>query len=463
MSSQDRSNAPAFTTLQQAYAWLDSHINYEKKLDRISAADEAFKLDPIRRLLEAVGSPHRGLPTAHIAGTRGKGSSALALEALARAAGLRVGTFTSPHLYEYRERIRIDGAPVSPDDFIPLMRSLAGGHAQLHTDAGFQTVFELLTAAFFLAARQANVDLAIIETGLGGRLDSTNVIDAGPVLLTRIGLEHMHILGETPEAIAAEKAAILKPGGWGVYSAQGYASVVDVFQRRAQSVAAPLLEAASLVPCIKEHYTPEGMELTFRYCEAALPLRLPLFGPFLAENLQGVLAFYDRLAAEGVVPQLDPASIQTAWESLRLPGRMQRFDPADPREIQLFVDGAHCPTGAAAVAAAMGRHFGSDPASALVGMMADKQHRAFFEALAAWPHWRSVVCYDLPGNPRAASGADLAAVARGFFPEVQVCPDVAGALEWIWDRAERRDRIVALGSIFSVGPVSDWSRSHGRT
>lgn len=463
MSSQDRSNAGAITTLERAYGWLDSHIDYEKKLDRLSPADDAFKLDPVRRLLEAIGSPQRGLRTAHIAGTRGKGSSALALEALALAAGLRVATFTSPHLYEYRERIRLNGEPIPPEGFTGLMRSLAGAYDHLHAGAGFQTVFELLTAAFFLAAKEAGAELCIVETGLGGRLDSTNVIDAGPVLLTRIGLEHMHLLGDTHEKIAAEKAGILKRGGWGVYSRQGFDSVVEVFERRAREVGAPLESAVDLIPCIKERYSPEGMELSFLFGGSPVSLRLPLYGPFVAENLQGVLAFYKRLASRGAIPELEPGVIQSAWEKLRLPGRMQALRLADPRNLRLFVDGAHCPTGAAAVAATLREHFGSVPATAVVGMMADKQHEAFFKALASWPHWRGVVCYDMPGNPRAARAVQLAEAARGHFPHVDVCPDVTSALELALDRPGEREMIVAVGSIFSVGPVSDWSCTHGRT
>lgn len=464
MSSQDKTSATPFRSLREACAWLDSHINYEKRLDRVQVANEAFKLEPVRRLLARLGHPERQGLSIHIAGSRGKGSSALALEALLLASGLRVATFTSPHLYEYRERIRIGGEPASAEVFIQSLTEVARAYAPDREKADtFQTVFELLTAAFFLAARHANAEIVIVETGLGGRLDCTNVLEPGAVLLTRIGLEHTHILGDSHEAIAAEKAAILKPGGWGVTARQNPSGVLDVFRNRAEQTGAPLLRAEQQIPLVSERYTPEGMNLRFRYEEQPLPLDLPLYGPFLAENLQGVLALYQELVRRNGITGLSISAIRQALEKLRLPGRMQPVSLKGAEAAPFFVDGAHCPIGARAVARALEAHFGNRSAIAVVGMMADKNHEGFFRALRNGPEWRKVLCYQLDSMPRAAPAERIAEAARRHFPDVEICPDLRTALQLALDQANRHAMIVALGSIFSVGPVLDWSCRHGRT
>ena len=202
-----------FHNLEAAYDWLNGHIDYERCLDRVEYGTRQFNLDAFRKRLVLLGSPQDKLRTLHIAGTRGKGSSALLLESLLQASGLKTAVFTSPHLSEYRERIRVDGRVLDSDSFSRLLGQIAQKLGPLTAKSrNFMTVFEHLTALFFCAADEAHVDWAVIETGLGGRLDATNIIKPGPVLLTRIGLERAHLLGDTIEQIATEKAAILKVG-----------------------------------------------------------------------------------------------------------------------------------------------------------------------------------------------------------------------------------------------------------
>lgn len=462
MSSADRAPSPAFASLAEAYAWLDSHINYERRLHEVSDPESAFVLDPFRRLMERLDSPHRGIASVHIAGTRGKGSSALALEVLLTAAGLRVATFTSPHLFEYRERIRIAGLPLDPESFARCLEQAARARiADGDPPGSFRTVFEFLTAVFFLAARRHDADFLIVETGLGGRLDSTNILDPGPVLLTRIGLEHTHILGDTLDKIAGEKAAILKRGGWGVHTRQEPAAL-EVFRRRAACVESPLFESTGLAPCTDGAFDESGMRLRFRLPQGELRLNLPLFGPFLAENLEGVLAMFHELSARHLAPPLSGSAIAEALRGLVLPGRMQPLPLPRGTGVSLLVDGAHCPTGAAAVAAAMGAHFPDASATAVAAMMIDKDHEGFFKGLARWKGWRRIVCYALD-NPRAAPAETLARAARRHFGEVRICSNLETALQLALERSEEREKIVALGSIFAVGPVTDWSRAHGRT
>lgn len=454
-----------FSTLQEAYGWLDGQINHERRLDRIESGEDAFHLEAIRAALERLGQPQRAAPAVHIAGTRGKGSSALMLEALLRASGLRVATFTSPHLREYRERIRIDGRPVDPALFLGALGLAADARCNFDAEsssASIRTVFEFLTAAFFLAAREAGVDWMIVETGLGGRLDSTNVLPAGPVLLTRIGLDHTRILGSTAAAIAAEKAAILKPGGWGVYARQAPGGEAEsVFEARAAGTGAPLEPASVLCPLISVDCDEIGLNLVYRFEGEELPIRLNLLGPHLADNLQGALGVFARLRAEGRIPVASFGTIHEALKRVELSGRLEAV-PLDPaRGVSLIVDPAHCPTSARAVAQAMAAHFPGRPATALVGMMADKDHGAFFEALAGWPGWRRLVVYP-PEVPRAASPERLARAAEPFFHQIITCGNPTAALETALAHAEENSRVVGSGSVYGLAPLLDWSDRHGR-
>lgn len=447
-----------FPSLAAAYAWLDAHVNFEQRLPTIRHDEAEFGLEAFRMRLAAIGNPHLGLRTVHVAGTRGKGSAALALEALLRASGCRVATFTSPHLREYRERIRLDGEPIGGDEFRRLLETIAALPSAGRDDGptGFRTVFENLTALFFLTAHETGVDWAVVETGLGGRLDATNVLAPGPVLLTRIGLDHTYLLGDTHGAIAAEKAAILKPGGWCVAGTQADGAageaVAAVFEGRARETGAPLDRAAVLCPLVESTLHPAGQSLTFRFEGELLRLDLPLLGTFVAENLQNALAVMARLRALGAVPAVPHDRLVRALQWLRFAGRMQRI-AHDP---DLIVDGAHCPTGATALAASMQAHFADQPADLILGMMRDKDHRAFLAALATWPHWRRVYCY-APHGPRALDAERLAEAARDFFPQATPCSNLQDALH-LWSAAgDKSIRAVATGTLYSVADSQDWA------
>jgi dihydrofolate synthase/folylpolyglutamate synthase len=454
---------PLLSTLQEAYAWLDSQIDYERRPDAAAADPEALGLDRIGELLAALGDPHREIPAVHIAGTRGKGSSALALEALLAASGLRAATFTSPHLREYRERIRIDGAPIEAEGFCAALEAVA--RAPIEADGerrSFKTVFESLTAAFFQAAREAGVDCLVVETGLGGRLDATNVLPPGPVLLTRIGQEHTSLLGATIPLIAAEKAAILKSGGWGVFNRQAAGGEAEaVFRRRALETGAPLTASATLCPPAHQSHDERGSEFAFEFEGARIEFQTRLLGPHLAENFQGALAVTAELRRRRSIPVVPAADLAGALSRLELPGRLERVELAGGGARESIVDGAHCPTAAEGLARAMAAHFPGASADLVVGMMDDKDHAGFFRAMAEWKGWRRCFCHTAP-SPRAASGAELARAAAPFFSEIRVFPDVQSALESAFDSAEEGRRIVAAGTLYAVAAALEWSRPHGR-
>ncbi len=462
MSSSPPVAAGGFSRLADAYAWLDGRIDFERRLDRLAYDDRTFALEDFRRRLAGLGNPHQGRPAIHIAGTRGKGSSALMLEALLMASGLRVATFTSPHLNEYRERIRIDGRPIGPEAFCrALGQAAALGNADATEPGSFRTVFESLTAAFFVAAREAQVDWLVVETGLGGRLDATNVLDPGPVLLTRIGLEHTRLLGGTIPLIAREKAAILKPSGWGVVAPQGLdGGARQVFAARSAETGAPLRDAEALTPLQSARFDPSGTNLVLTFEGEPLEFTLPWFGPFLVENLQGALSVLSWLRRCGRVPLVPRAALGEAMAALELPARMQRVAALAEGVLEGYVDGGHCPTAAGALARTMETHFGEAGAVALVGMMNDKDHRAFFGELSAWRGWRRVYCY-APAFPRAESPSELAARAREFFPRAEPVADWREALARLLARPPAScRRIVATGTFYEAGPIIRWMRDH---
>jgi dihydrofolate synthase/folylpolyglutamate synthase len=475
MNLSSPTSSPVFASIGDAYAWLDGHVNLERSLATASYDADTFGLEPFRRRMTALGDPHRGLRTIHIAGTRGKGSAALALEALLRASGLRVATYMSPHLREYRERVRIDGESITADGFRRLLERVAAVPAVLGVPAidddaadvsptghptGFKTVFENLTALFFLAARESGVDWAVVETGLGGRLDATNVLEPGPVLLTRIGLEHTQLLGDTRRQIAGEKAAILKPGGLAVAGAQappepdGDPGAIPVFTERACQAGAPLAWASELCPILETLPSPAGQRVSLGFEGEPLALDLPLLGTFVAENLQNALAMLAVLREQGRVPRAPRERLRLALEALALPGRMERvcLDPL------LIADGAHCPTGAAALADSMLAHFSHAPADLILGMMSDKDHAGFLTALAKWDGWRRVFCYPIPSN-RSADPRYLAELARRHFDDARACSDLVNALQLCLGVVEKERMVVGAGTLYGVAALQDWGKN----
>lgn len=450
-----------FHSTAEAYAWLDGRVNYEKTLDGAVNGDFAASLSDFRRRLAGLGDPQRALSTIHLAGTRGKGSTALMLEALLEASGVRTATFTSPHLSEYRERIRLGGRPVPGNDFAA---SLARTAAPAGPQRGFKTVFETLTAMFFDLARRGETERAVVETGLGGRWDATNAIDPGPVLWTTIGFDHTHILGNTAGAIAGEKAAVLKPGGWAVMGAQDEPEAEEVFAARAAETGAEMLRAEELCPLESVEAGPDGLKMEIVFEGRRWVLELPIYGLFQARNLQNALAMLGELRRRGEIPIAPRKALEVALGGLNLPGRMTLLRRCG---VDLIVDGAHCPSGARALAKSLQAHFGQRPAILCVAMMRDKDHERFFRELAGgWNGWREVWCYPAPG-PRGMSPEDLSVLCRVHFSGVRVFQNMKQLLDKIGVLSDKKSMgrvanegasslVVAAGTFYTVASFTTW-------
>ena len=396
-----------------------------------------------RALLRELGDPQLGLRGALVAGTNGKGSVlALAAPAL-RAAGYRVGETPKPHLVTYRERMQIDGHPVDPATFARLVTAILPISDRVARRLGEPTEFELLTAMLFRWFADEGVDLALVEVGLGGRLDATNAWDGGVAAITNVDLDHMDRLGDTVEAIAREKAAIIKRGDVAVTGAIEPARGVIV--RRASRMDVPLqvVEPAPILDLTRDGLVVDlpGLGRT----------EVGLRGRHQAANVAVADAVLDALAATGIadVPQ---DARRRGYADARWPGRLELVDVAG-REVLL--DGAHNPAGAAALATAlddMGRYLRPGPVTLVTATMADKDVDGVIAALARADALAGVrvVATSLP-VPRALPAEALAARWRALVPaaRVEAVPEPLAAIGAAL--ASGTGPVVVAGSLYLVG------------
>jgi dihydrofolate synthase/folylpolyglutamate synthase len=313
-------------------------------------------LTRIEALLDELGNPQRELHGALVAGTNGKGSVVALVGAVLRDAGLQVGTMPKPHLVSYRERIAVDGRPISRRRFTAALASVMPAIKTVSDRLGPPTEFEALTAAAFRELARAKVDLALVEVGLGGRLDATNLLDPGVAAITNVQHDHERLLGPTLAAIGAEKAAIIKPGNLAVTGARGR-GLVPILQRCAV-VGAPLRRAGRDQPY---HATVRHAGWDGLIVDASTPagplrgLRVGLLGSHQAENAAVALALLDALAEDadrrGARLLLDEAGIRRGFAAARWPGRLELLEETPFGRVLL--DGAHNPAGARALAHAL--------------------------------------------------------------------------------------------------------------
>jgi dihydrofolate synthase/folylpolyglutamate synthase len=395
-----------------------SQPRYADLLARLDDAAQAhgveLGLDRIRRALARLGDPQRRYAAIQIAGTNGKGSTAAMAEAILRGAGLRTGLYTSPHLARFTERIRVDAREADGD-------ALAALDLRIQQAGERLTYFEVATILGFLWFAEAGVDVAVLETGLGGRLDAVTCCEPAATAITSIGLDHTEYLGTTLAQIAREKAGILKPGVpcfLGRLPAEADAVVAEV----ARQVGAPLLRL--------------GVDFDMPSAEPGLP------GRHQRENAALAVALA-RAVASQVGRPLSSDAIDRALAAVRWPGRLEQL------ASDLWVDCAHNPDGARALAAALPGVAAGRPVTLLMSVARDKDPAAMLAALA--PVARRLVA-TRADTPRAMPPGDLAALARGRIPEVAVDEDPWRALAEA-RRSGQGEVVVVCGSIFLVGPL----------
>jgi dihydrofolate synthase/folylpolyglutamate synthase len=408
---------------------------YKEALERLYGLERGnkgpFGLEGTRALLEDLGHPERAFKSIHVAGTNGKGSTCAFLERILRAGRALTGLFTSPHLIDFRERIRIDGRSVAPD---VVTRDLA---RIVEVPAGTgRTFFEATFALGALAFASEKVEVAVLETGLGGRLDSTNVVTPELCVITPIGLDHQDMLGDTIEAIAAEKAGIIKPGVPVVVGRQEPAAM-RVLEQRARDLGAPFYRAEDLVPVTHLDFDRGGSDVTMELPGRTLRVRPRMIG--FHQILNAVLATAAALVRD---PDLSDGAITEGLSRARWPGRFEHC----PKHPRIWWDGAHNPQGARALTATWMHALRLEPAVLVLGVSADKDLEGILNGLDfGWTRVLTVQAH----APRALDATVLAERVRAVWPWIPVAPmpDVAAALA----STSEEEAVLVCGSLFVVG------------
>ena len=412
-----------FRTYARAMEYLNRATDYERQQARYSPA--TYDLDRMRRFAAALGNIERSFKSLHIAGTKGKGSVAHLAEAILRQAGYRTGLYTSPHLVDLRERIRLDGKPVSERDFVWAMDRMERAMRRLRP-----TFFEIMTQAAFLLFARERVDYAVVEVGLGGRLDATNVLTPVACAITLIDYDHMDKLGHTLGEIAREKAAILKPGIPVVTGAQRPAALREI-RRRSDPLIPRVWAPARPGTVVK--FKVAGLRGRRYRCE------LPLLGRHQAENAAIAIGLVEASGAE-----VTPEDVRGAFRRVRLPGRIEIVG----RRPWILVDSAHNPVSARALAEAL-RAVPRRRTILVFGASADKDWPGMLRALPGM----ALSIFTRARSPRAVEPGTMMRLARGPAARTR---SVEEALALARKVAGPADAIVVAGSFYVAGEALAW-------
>ena len=426
------------TNYFEALTWLESHVDFERVAPNRATVPS---LEHIRTTLATLADPHRDYPVVHLTGTNGKGTTTTLTSALLRATGLRVGTFTSPDLHAINERIALNGTPIDDDDFVALLARLYDVES---VTAIALTRFELLTVAALLHFSDEGVDVAVIEVGLGGTWDSTNVVDGDVTVLTNVDLDHTAVLGDTVAQIARDKVGIFRPEAIAVLATTN-AIVVEIAAAKANELGATLWALSESFALESNELAVGGRSITLRtpyerYEDVLLSLHGIHQGVNAATAIVAAEAFLGRALGEDVV--------RGTLGSARMPGRMELV----ARHPMIVVDGAHNPAGVAALCATLDGAFHVEgERRCVLGMLTGRDLDDMVEPLVALG-FTEFLCA-APHSPRAVTASDVAAVVRRHGGVASEFPSVGAALAHARERSGDDDLIVAAGSLYLVAEV----------
>jgi dihydrofolate synthase/folylpolyglutamate synthase len=417
-----------------------------------------FRLEEMQTLVEALGHPERRFRSVLIAGTNGKGSTAATLAAILKSAGHRCGLYTSPHLVRVNERIRIDGEPISDESFARHYFRVDDCARRLMTEGklpAHPSFFEALTAVAFEAFADARVDLAVLEVGMGGRLDATNVVEPLISVITDISLDHMEWLGETIPLIAREKAGILRQGGMLVTLPQ-HPEANQTIGEVAAELDVRGVNAAEYVPSARgTGYRVQGTELRNRYALNVMGETIEVDSPLAGEHQRRNIALAIAAAVELCIHhgyRITPAQIAEGIQQTRWPGRLERIRV--PGKADVLMDVAHNPAGAWALRAAVSSPGNGEPGRGklvlVFGCMKDKAYLEMAQIL--FPLFDVVVATAVE-SPRSASADDIVQAAAKTGVRAITAKDGHEALEMAWAEVPRDGLVVVAGSVYLVGEV----------
>ncbi|MGB1124025.1 MAG: bifunctional folylpolyglutamate synthase/dihydrofolate synthase [Phycisphaeraceae bacterium] len=442
---KSKSAASSITNYTTGLKWLYGHVDNER-LRLVKYDDKAFSLDRMRQLLKLLGDPQEGLKCVQVAGTKGKGSTCAMIASMLQGCGYTVGSFSSPHLIDLRERIVINGDMIAYNECADIFREIAAVETKLK--AGPPTFFEIMTAAALKYFADQAVDIAVLETGLGGRLDCTTVVDPLVTAITGISLDHTHLLGDSIEAIAKEKAGIFKTG------------VPALTLKQEDAAAEVLAQCATDAGTILET---TGAEIDFSYrfeankelgphCRVCVNtetskfehLPVPLKGEHQAHNCALALAVLDKLKAHGF--HFEEQALIRGLAATDLPGRME-FVHEKPR---VLIDGAHNAASIGALIKSLGAHVQYDSLVMVFGCGQDKDVEGMLEQVALGAD--KIIFTEAKANPRAVETNDLlkkfGEISGKMAQQADNLPD---ALKLASRAVSREDLIVVTGSFYLAG------------
>jgi len=433
---------------EKAMAYLNSRTNYEKKWPTYGPV--TFNLDRMRRLNELLGSPHQRYPSVHITGTKGKGSTAAMVTSILTSASLKTGTYTSPHLVDLEERIRVDGRNIPKDRLAAIIERVSKPVEFIRGVAPppHPTFFEIFTTAAFCYFAEEKVDWAVVEVGLGGRLDSTNIILPEVAVVTRIGLDHTKILGNTVAQIAGEKAGIFKPGVPVVIAPQEE-SAERVLRGRAGSVGSELWAVGDqiVVGTVHPRTDAPGYRFDLKTPHARHSnLEIPLVGDHQIENAAVAVGIIDVLRSRGEL-DLPDATVAEGLRRVEAPARVEVMGTSP----LVVVDGAHNPMAIEALINAIRLHFTYRRLVLLFAMATDKDIRSSLELLLPLA---DEVFFTVTNSPRAAKPEFLKQIAEARGKEkVQCEADEPAAFRKALAATGSDDLLLVTGSLYLAGDL----------
>jgi len=440
-------------TYREAIEYLHSLTDYEKRrIERYTP--ETLDLTRVEQLLDGLGDPHRAYPSVHIAGTKGKGSTAAMVESALRAAGYRTGLYTSPHLHTFRERIRVGGELISREEVVALVEEIQPLVARVPG----VTTFEAITAMAFAYFARQGVQMLVAEVGLGGRLDATNVLLPEVAVITSLSLDHTYILGETLPEIAHEKAGIIKPKV-PVVSAPQRAEAIHVIEEVSRERDAPLIEVGRDWTWDPGPFDLDGQSFTTRRVKGggdalAGDYWIPLLGRHQLENGTTALAALQVLRERGF--DLPRRAVEKGLHDVEWPGRMEVLGQ-NPLAV---ADCAHNPYSARVLRAALEEWFPNTRWVLVFGASADKDIAGMLRALLPITDYLIVTRSE---HPRAAAPIELADIAASVGGGAEVAVNVPRALQRALVAMEPGSGILFTGSIFLVAEAREaWAERNGK-
>ncbi len=428
--------ATSFEGIEGALSWLASHIDYERTAPRRS---EAPSLEPVREALRALGDPHLDYQVVHITGTNGKGSTTAIAAALVEASGRRVGTFTSPDLHAVNERIAVAGDAIDDKALMALLGRLRDLEAVQGTRL---TRFELLTVGALLHFSDEGVDVAVVEVGLGGNWDATNVVVSAVAVVTNVALDHVEVLGSTVAQIATDKAGIVKPGAIAVLGDDHDATIELQARLAHEQGAAEVWRRGD-----EFELTANRLAVGGRVVSISTPMgahddvALSLHGAHQGRNASCALAAVEALDGQ----RLGDDVVTAAFRSVRVPGRLEVIST---RPL-VVLDSAHNPAGTDALAEALVDSFPVNGAvRCVIGMLSNREPSELLTPLAH--HGVSVAYCCKPTSPRALDASAISQAALRLGVATRVVPSVADAVDAALNDAELDDLVLVTGSFYVV-------------